>query len=117
MTARLIVKRTFQDVEGCTILEAPDGAVALSVLESQHPVDVVVLDWNMPVMDGFECLQNIRKNPAYSDVKILMCTTEAEKSSVVKAIKAGANGYILKPVDGESLKAQVVKMCGASSKV
>lgn len=112
MTARLIVKGAFAS-EGHTILEAPDGAVALTVLEAQAPVDVVILDWNMPVMNGLECLKAIRANPAFKSVKVVMCTTEAEKSQVVTALKAGANGYLLKPVTKETLQTQVAKMCGA----
>ena len=114
VTARLIVKRTFE-AEGHKVLEAPDGAAALQMLEQQAPVDVVVLDWNMPVMTGIECLQEMRKNPAYKDVKVLMCTTEAEKSSIVAAIKAGANGYLLKPVSPPKLLEQLAKVTGAAA--
>jgi two-component system chemotaxis response regulator CheY len=111
MTARLIVKKILEE-DGHTVLEAPDGAIALSIIESQKPIDLVVLDWNMPTMNGLECLQQIRKNPNYSTVKVVMCTTEAERSMVVEAVKAGANGYVLKPVDPENLRAQVNKVCG-----
>ncbi len=112
MTARLIIKRTF---EGHTVLEAPDGAVGLTVLDAQAPIDVVLLDWNMPVMNGYECLMEIKKNPAFANVKVIMCTTEAEKEQVVKAIKAGANGYVLKPVDPQKLTAAVNKACGVTA--
>ena len=114
MTARLIVKRTLEP-DGHEMLEAQDGAAALTMLEKHHPVDLVVLDWNMPVMNGFECLQAIRQNAQYKDVKIVMCTTEAEKARVMEAIKAGANGYVLKPVDQAKLKDQVAKACGVKS--
>ncbi len=113
LTARLIVKRTFE-AEGHTVLEAPDGAAGLAVVESQMPIDCVVLDWNMPIMNGLECLEAMRKNPKLKGVKVIMCTTEAEKARVKQAIMAGANGYVLKPVDQDALKAQVAKVCGAA---
>ncbi|MFK7961741.1 MAG: response regulator [Phycisphaerales bacterium] len=110
-TARLIVKQTMEG-EGHTVLEAPDGAVALSVLKAQPSIDLIVLDWNMPVMNGLECLKAIRRNPEFKSVKVVMCTTEAEKASIMAAIKAGANGYVLKPVTSESLIAGVNKALG-----
>lgn len=113
LTARMIIKRTFES-EGHEILEAPDGSVGLSVLQEQSPVDVVILDWNMPVMNGLECLTEMRKNADFKNVKVIMCTTEAEKSQVMTAIKAGANGYVLKPVDPDKLKQAVAKACGAN---
>lgn len=101
-TARLIVKQTLEG-EGHQVLEAPDGAVAMTVLSAQPDIACVVLDWNMPVMNGMECLKAIRKQPALKNLKVVMCTTEAEKSSIMTAIKSGANGYVLKPVSAQSL--------------
>jgi len=69
----------------------------------------------MPVMTGIECLEEIRKNPGYKNVKIVMCTTEAEKPQIVKAIQAGANGYLLKPVTPEALTAGVNKVAGLAA--
>jgi two-component system chemotaxis response regulator CheY len=110
-TARLIVKQTLEG-EGHQVLEAPDGAVALSVLDAQPGIECVVLDWNMPVMNGIDCLKAIRKRPDLKNLKVVMCTTEAEKSSIMAAIKAGANGYVLKPVSAESLIGGVNKAMG-----
>ena len=112
-TARLIVRRTFESM-GHDVIEAQDGAEALTVLENQSPVDVIILDWNMPVMNGFDCLCEIRKDAGYKDVKIVMCTTEAEKPSIVRAVKAGADGYVLKPVTPSTLIDQVAKVSGAT---
>ena len=114
MTARLIVKQCFEPL-GHTVLEAEDGKLALEVLASDGAVDVVVLDWNMPVMDGLTCLTEIRKNASYKDVKVIMCTTEAEKGQIVKAIKSGANGYLLKPVMPDALKEGVMKALGVTA--
>ena len=117
MTARLIVKNTFQEC-GHIVFEAPDGAVALNVVASQPddaPIDVIFLDWNMPVMTGIECLQELRKNRDYKNIKVVMCTTEAEKPSIMKAIQAGANGYVLKPVTPAALTQQLAKVTGAAA--
>lgn len=114
MTARLIIKNTFQP-EGHDVLEAADGAAAIVALKNNGPVDAVFLDWNMPVMNGLDCLVAMRKNPAFSNVKVIMCTTEAEKKQVVTAVRAGANGYVLKPVTPDALKQQLAKACGAAA--
>jgi len=111
MTARLIVKRALES-EGHTVLEAPDGAVGLTVLQVNPRIDAIILDWNMPVMNGFDCLTEIRSNPAYNGIKIIMCTTEAERGQVVRAIKSGANGYVLKPFTPPILMAAVNKVMG-----
>lgn len=86
------------------IIHADDGKQALEVLVANMPVDIVLLDWNMPVMDGYECLKTIRANDEYKGVKVIMCTSESEQSSVLEAIKAGANNYIVKPFTVEILK-------------
>ena len=68
------------------------------------PIDMILLDWNMPVMDGFTFLKKVRADDAYKQVKVIMCTSESEKSRVVEALKAGANNYIVKPFSPEALK-------------
>ncbi len=113
MTARLIGRKTFESL-GHTVLEASDGQEALTVLATQSPIDVIILDWNMPGMNGFTCLENIRKISALNRTKVVMCTTEAEKMSVIKALQAGANGYLLKPVLPDKLKQGVEKALGTS---
>ena len=114
MTARLIVKQCFQPL-GHTVVEAEDGNKALEALASEGDVDIVVLDWNMPEMGGFTCLTEIRKNSSYKDIKVIMCTTEAEKNQIVKAIKGGAKGYLLKPVMPDKLKEGVMKALGVAA--
>jgi two-component system chemotaxis response regulator CheY len=68
------------------------------------PIDIVLLDWNMPVMDGITFLKTVRADEAYKDVKVVMCTSESEKSRVVEALKSGANNYIIKPFTPDALK-------------
>jgi two-component system chemotaxis response regulator CheY len=83
--------------------EAGNGSEAIEKLAAGS-YDVVLLDWNMPVMDGYTMLKNVRQKEAYNNIKIIMCTSESEKSKVVEALKAGANNYIVKPFTPESLK-------------
>jgi two-component system, chemotaxis family, chemotaxis protein CheY len=103
-TMRRIQRQQFNNLGITDIVEAGNGDEALGVLEKNMPVDVVLLDWNMPVMDGITFLKKARTIPAYAGVKIIMCTSESEKSRVVEALKAGANNYIVKPFTPEGLK-------------
>ncbi len=86
------------------IVEAENGNEALEVLAANMPVDYVLLDWNMPIMSGIDCLKSIRSDDRYKAVKVIMCTSESEKERVLEALKAGANNYIVKPFDAEAIK-------------
>ena len=113
-TARLIVRKCFEPL-GHMVFDAENGQVALDVLASQSSMDLILLDWNMPVMDGLTCLTEIRKNPEYNGVKVIMCTTEAEKTKVMKALGKGANGFLIKPVKPETMLETVTKVVGNSA--
>ena len=84
-------KRNFE------VLEAKNGVHALTVLETAEPVDLMLLDWNMPEMNGFELLTNIRRNDKYDRTQIVMVTTETSLGEMSKALEVGANEYIMKP--------------------
>ena len=91
---------------GCQIAEAENGRSALSLLEAQ-PFDIVLLDFNMPVMDGLEATRRIRAQPSLRDLPVLCLTagiTEAERAA---AIAAGMTGFIEKPIDMRGLVAAV----------
>jgi two-component system, chemotaxis family, chemotaxis protein CheY len=103
-TMRRIQKTQINNLGISDVIEAGDGNEALEKLQSSMPVDVILLDWNMPVMDGFTFLKKVREDAAYKAVKIIMCTSESEKSRVVEALKAGANNYLVKPFTPEALK-------------
>lgn len=90
------------------ILQADNGKVGLEVLEQNMPIDLIMLDQNMPVMDGLTCLKAIRANNSYKNVRVIMCTSESEKEMVLEAIKAGANDYIKKPFQCDSLKKKIL---------
>lgn len=105
-TMRRIQKTQMATMGITDIEEAGNGEEALAKL-SQAAFDIVLLDWNMPVMDGLTCLQNIRKNASYGNIKVIMCTSESEKSKVMEALKAGATNYIVKPFTPEALKEKI----------
>jgi two-component system chemotaxis response regulator CheY len=86
------------------VLEAANGKLALETLAGEPQINCVMLDWNMPEMDGFTCLKKIREEPAYKGIKVIMCTSEADKAKVVDALRAGANNYIVKPFTPETIK-------------
>jgi len=103
-TMRRIQKTQINGLGITDVVEASDGNEALEKLKSSMPVDIVMLDWNMPVMDGFTFLKKVREDATYKSVKVIMCTSESEKSRVVDALKAGANNYLVKPFTPEALK-------------
>ena len=82
------------------VVEAEDGVQALTQYGIAKP-DLMLVDWNMPNMDGITLIRKIRETDRKTP--IIMCTTEAEKSRVLEAVKAGVNNYIVKPFTVESL--------------
>ena len=95
---RNIVKNTFTELKiPSQFLEAENGQKAYQLLET-NKIDLVLLDWNMPEMDGMEFLKKVRAMPDYKDLPIIMVTSESAKYNVVEALQAGATDYIVKPV-------------------
>ncbi len=86
--------------------EAEDGQMALARCEAHLP-DVVLLDWNMPVMSGMEFLRNLRQRPFERQPKVVFCTTENDLAHIRAAIEAGADEYVMKPFDRDTLEAKL----------
>jgi two-component system chemotaxis response regulator CheY len=87
------------------ISEAEDGEQALTVCRADMP-DAVLLDWNMPVMDGYEFLKRLRQMQGGGDPKVVFCTTENDVAHIARALHAGANEYIMKPFDKDIMTAK-----------
>ena len=97
------VARRILEGFGFTVVEASDGRQALDSCLKEMPA-AVLLDWNMPVMDGYEFLRALRALPHGDKPKVVFCTTENDLAHIARAMHAGADEYIMKPFDGDILK-------------
>lgn len=104
-TIRNIQKKTLEQLGGVEFLEAVDGMEALTVMASTADIHLMIVDWNMPNMDGYTFVCRAREKDKITP--IIMCTTEAEKSRIITALKAGVNNYIVKPFTPEILLEKV----------
>lgn len=91
------------DEKGMIIIEAENGKVALEKLEKESKIDIVLMDIMMPVMDGFEAMRQIRKNPRFKTLPVIALTAKAMKDDHEKCIEAGASDYLAKPIDIDKL--------------
>lgn len=105
-TMRRIVKNLLRQLGYHNVSEAEDGAMALGILQKE-PFDFVISDWNMPNMTGLELLKAIRADNNLKGIPVLLITAEALKENVVEAVKAGANGYIVKPFTPDTLQEKI----------
>ena len=101
---RMVARRILEQLS-FEILEAVDGQDALNVCRRQMP-DVILLDWNMPVMNGLEFLKNLRGSEGGDGPVVVFCTTENDIGHIRQAIEAGANEYIMKPFDRDIIEAK-----------
>ena len=85
------------------VFNAGHGLEALEKLKETGPLDLALVDWNMPEMNGYEFVCEVRKDDKYKDMRLMMVTTETEMSQVVKALEAGANEYVMKPFTKEMI--------------
>ncbi|MBY0407602.1 MAG: response regulator [Rickettsiales bacterium] len=110
-TMRDMVSFTLKSV-GFEVIEAENGEDALAKL-GESKVDVVITDLNMPLMDGFELIRNLRAHNTHKFTPILMLTTEGDDTKKQEGKTAGATGWIVKPFNPEKLVQVVNKVCGA----
>ena len=94
--------RGMLEERGIACEEAADGRQGMELLHGGLIFDLALIDWNMPVMNGLEMLQLLRAE-GYSDVKVMMVTTEAENDFIIRALDAGADEYLMKPFDDQAL--------------
>ena len=99
---RLILTKILKEI-GFSVVDAENGVVALDRLKEEGQVDLALVDWNMPEMNGYEFVCAVRKDNTYDEMRMMMVTTETEMSQVVKALEAGANEYVMKPFTKEMI--------------
>jgi two-component system chemotaxis response regulator CheY len=88
---------------GFDTCDACNGREALEKLQSEPLPDVVLIDWNMPEMDGLELIKTLRSEPRFSGLVLIMVTTETEPEQMLRALTAGADEYLMKPFLKEGL--------------
>lgn len=108
-TMRRILRNLLKEIGYTNAEEAEDGVAALSMLRASK-FDFVVSDINMPNMDGFALLKNVRADDNLKSIPFLMVTAEARKEDIVNAAQNGANGYIVKPFTKATLEEKVNKI-------
>ncbi len=108
-TMRRIVRNLLKEIGYTNSDEAEDGVDALNKLRNSK-YDFVVTDINMPNMNGFDLLRNIRDDEQLKLLPVLMVTAEAKKEDIIAAAQAGASGYIVKPFTKATLEGKLTKM-------
>jgi len=102
-TMRMILKAYLQKM-GFTVTEAINGLDALVKLRAMGKADVVLVDWNMPEMDGLDFVKAVRAEIGYAAMPLMMVTTNSEREHVERALEAGANEYVMKPFTGAMIR-------------
>jgi len=102
---RILVKRVLE-VEGYVVLEADDGPAGIQIAEQQKP-DLILVDINLPEVDGYEVTAKLRQNPSLARVPIVALTANVLKGDRERSLAAGCDGYIQKPIDVDLLPAQI----------
>jgi len=103
------VARQIFEASGFACEEAEDGKIALTSCQQKMP-DVVLLDWNMPVMNGMEFLQALRRMSGGDAPVVVFCTTENDLKHIQDALAAGANEYIMKPFDADIVRSKLCQL-------
>ena len=101
--------RGLLEEKGIECEEAADGQAGLDLLHAGQTFDLALLDWNMPVMNGFDMLKELRAE-GFSGIKVMMVTTEAENDFILRALDAGADEYLMKPFDDDALKEKLAML-------
>jgi two-component system chemotaxis response regulator CheY len=103
---RIIIRNILREM-GMEVIEAGNGREALEQLRANPDVELMLVDWNMPTMNGFEFIQAVRSERAYDAARVVMVTSETEVAQVTRALDAGANEYIMKPFSRDVLVAKL----------
>ena len=102
---RKVARRILEDFD-FSVSEAEDGRAALEACRRSMP-DMILLDWHLPVMDGLEFLASLRQMDLGRQPKVVFCASEADVAQIARALRAGADEYILKPFDRAAVETKL----------
>jgi two-component system chemotaxis response regulator CheY len=103
---RAIIRNTLTEL-GIEVVEAGDGREGLEQLHRAADLELILVDWNMPVMNGLDFIKAVRSDRFYDPVRIMMVTTETEQGQLIRALEAGADEYLMKPFTSDILVAKL----------
>ncbi len=109
-TMRRIIRNMLKQLGFTHVVEAENGAQALKELNSGGDFQLVLTDWNMPVMDGLQLLTEIRNTRGLANIPVLMITAETKREQILHAAKSGVNGYLIKPFTAPALQEKIEKI-------
>jgi two-component system chemotaxis response regulator CheY len=101
---RSLLRKILQENGFEVVAEAENGRDALDKLNQLSFIDLTLLDWNMPIMNGYELLCEVRKQDKWKEMRVMLVTTETEASQILRALDAGADEYLIKPFVKEALR-------------
>jgi two-component system, chemotaxis family, chemotaxis protein CheY len=111
---RSVLKKVLGELD-FDVVEAGNGIEGLAQLEAHHPgIDVCLVDWNMPEMDGLAFVKALRAQRAYSEIKVLMVSAENDMAKVARALMVGADEYAIKPATRDAI-AEKLEMIGVGA--
>jgi len=113
-TMRRIIKNTLARLGYKDILEGADGVEGWNAMDANPDIEMLITDWNMPEMNGLELVKKVRADERFTDLPIIMVTTEGGKAEVITALKAGVNNYIVKPFTPQVLKEKLGAVMGVA---
>lgn len=111
-TMRRIITNTLSRLGHTNVIEGEDGFQGWRKIEANPDLDMLITDWNMPEMNGLELVKKVRADTRFTDLPIIMVTTEGGKTEVITALKAGVNNYIVKPFTPQVLKEKLSTVLG-----
>lgn len=116
ITMRRILQNMLTEMGVTDNVLTADGGDVVMELVGRHPdVGLILMDWNMPCINGIDCLRRIRANPATAHIAVVMVSSEALRERIVEAIQAGATGYLIKPFEQERFQEVVGKVLSGTA--
>lgn len=113
-TMRKIIRKALLELGYSQVEEADDGKPALEMLKKSaaigKPFHIVISDWNMPTLSGFELLKSCKNDPQLRSLPFVLITTEGEQKNILEAAKAGVSDYMVKPFNAEALRMKLEKV-------